>query len=293
MDSPERQAAIRIAVFTWLDKKLAEGRYELTRTELEAFQYEGERLPLLDTARGIRNPRNFEASLSLMTSYDSPYSDVVGEDGLIHYRYQSRAGGDNVKVSRARELGAPLVYFQGVRSAVFTAHYPAYVVGESEELRTFFVALDESFKFFGDPLQMTGDQRSYAERVVQKRLHQPVFRARVLHAYLATCAVCQLRHPELLDAAHIIDDKNKLGLPTVSNGLALCKLHHAAYDRNLLGITPDYTVAINKALLLEVDGPMLKHGLQEMNGRTISVPSRPAERPSKQGLSLRFAEFMQ
>ncbi len=80
--------------------------------------------------------------------------------------------------------------------------------------------------------------------------------------------------------------------PTVSNGLALCKLHHAAYDRNLLGITPDYKVEINKALLLEVDGPMLKHGLQEMNGRTISVPTRRDEQPSKDGLATRFAEFM-
>ncbi|MEJ1230225.1 MAG: HNH endonuclease signature motif containing protein [Galbitalea sp.] len=213
MYSPERQSAIRTAIFTWLDRKLAEGRYELTRAELEEFEFEGEQIRLLDPARGIRNPKDFDATLTLMTSYDSPYQDVVGEDGLIHYRYQSRSGGDNIKVSRARELGVPIIYFQGIRSAVFTAHYPAYVVGESEANRTFYLALDESFKFFGDPLEMNGDQKKYAERIVRQRLHQPVFRARVLHAYVATCAVCQLKHPELLDAAHIIEDSRETGLP--------------------------------------------------------------------------------
>ncbi|HEX5332141.1 MAG TPA: HNH endonuclease, partial [Cellulomonas sp.] len=60
----------------------------------------------------------------------------------------------------------------------------------------------------------------------------------------------------------------------VTNGLSLCKIHHSAYDANLMGITPDYAVRINKALLLEIDGPMLRHGLQEMHGRPIGIPQR-------------------
>jgi predicted restriction endonuclease len=38
-------------------------------------------------------------------------------------------------------------------------------------------------------------------------------------------------HAALLDAAHIILDTEPQGEPTVRNGLALCKIHHAAYDR--------------------------------------------------------------
>jgi predicted restriction endonuclease len=49
------------------------------------------------------------------------------------------------------------------------------------------------------------------------------------------CAVCSLRHGELLDAAHIIGDGKPDGIPIVPNGLSLCKIHHAAYDTNLLG----------------------------------------------------------
>jgi hypothetical protein len=39
---------------------------------------------------------------------------------------------------------------------------------------------------------------------------------------------------ELLDAAHILPDGHPKGEPVVPNGLALCKLHHAAFDRQRL-----------------------------------------------------------
>ena len=54
--------------------------------------------------------------------------------------------------------------------------------------------------------------------------------------------VCRLRHWELLDAAHILPDKHPLGEPVVPNGLALCKLHHAAFDADILGVRPDLRI---------------------------------------------------
>jgi putative restriction endonuclease len=282
---------IRLDIFRWLDEKLLTGQYEFTRAELEGYRYQGELIPLLDTARGIRNPRKFNSTLTLMTSYQSPYEDLVRDDGFVHYSYQAKDGGDNTKVSRARENGDPIVYFHGLRAGVFTAHFPVYVVAQNDDERMFYLALDESLRFFADPLHLDDDQRRYAERTVRQRLHQPMFRAKVLHAYTSTCAVCQLKHSDLLDAAHILEDKAELGFPVVSNGLALCKLHHAAFDRNLLGITPDYTVQVDKDLLREVDGPMLRHGLQDMHGRRITIPSRTRDHPSRDALALRFDKF--
>ena len=123
------------------------------------------------------------------------------------------------------------------------------------------------------------------------RLHQPEFRGRVLYAYAQRCTVCTLKHGRLLDAAHIIGDDKPHGIPTVDNGLSLCKIHHAAYDANLLGISPDYTVRINRELMAEVDGPMLRRGLQEMDGRAITLPGRRDDRPDRDRLAERFAEF--
>ena len=56
----------------------------------------------------------------------------------------------------------------------------------------------------------------------------------MLEAYQSQCAFCRLRRAELLDAAHIIPDSHPLGEPRVSNGLALCKIHHAALTATLL-----------------------------------------------------------
>jgi putative restriction endonuclease len=87
-----------------------------------------------------------------------------------------------------------------------------------------------------------------------------------------------------------VDDQ---GLPFVTNGLALCKIHHAAYDEKILGISPDYVVHINPQVLIEVDGPMLKYGLQEMDRRNLWLPSRPKDRPDQDRLAARFDEFKQ
>lgn len=74
-------------------------------------------------------------------------------------------------------------------------------------------------------------RRRYVTRVMQQRIHQARFRAIVLLAYSVRCTICRLHdHPELLDAAHILPDGHPRGEPIVPNGLALCKLHHAAFD---------------------------------------------------------------
>ena len=80
-------------------------------------------------------------------------------------------------------------------------------------------------------------------------------------------------HRELLDAAHIIADADPLGDPVVPNGLCLCKIHHAAFDANLIGVSPDYTVRVRPSVLEETDGPMLQHGLKDLEGSRIDPPA--------------------
>ena len=111
-------------------------------------------------------------------------------------------------------------------------------------------------------------------------------------AYSTRCAVCRIGHRELLDAAHIIADSDPRGLPIVRNGLALCKIHHAAYDRNILGIRPDYVIEIHHRLLDEIDGPMLRHGLQDHHAKPLmQLPQRRSELPDPTRLEERYAEF--
>ena len=137
---------------------------------------------------------------------------------------------------------------------------------------------------------MEAGRRQYVTAAVRRRLHQRAFRERVLDAYRQQCAFCRFRHAELLDAAHIVPDADQ-GEPVVRNGLALCKLHHAAFDRHFLGVRPDYVVQVRPNLLDEQDGPTLVHGIQALHGVRISVPRNPGLRPDPQSLESRYRSF--
>jgi putative restriction endonuclease len=290
--SPEEQRAIREDVFRWLDNLLFQGHYEFSRAQLLDYHYGDERIPLLDTGRGIRNPATFDATLTIMSGWkQNKYRDFHDDNGWITYSYQASDRGDNVKLIRAYELQEPLVYFRAVREGYYIGHWPVRIAVNDADKREVRFPLDEAFEFLGDPLTQTAEQKRYASRLAKQRLHQPIFRARVLHAYASACAICSLQHAELLDAAHIIPDSEESGVASVVNGLSLCKIHHAAYDRRLLGITPDYEVRIDNELLDEVDGPMLRHGLQEMHRRPLRLPRRPADYPDRDALALRYQEF--
>ncbi len=200
-------------------------------------------------------------------------------------------GGDNTKLARAVANRDPIVYFKGVRAGFYVPFYPIIIADNDPVERVVRFPLEQGLAFLGDPLKYTDDQRRYAETIVRTRLHQPIFRAQVLHAYAGSCTVCDLKHSELLDAAHIAPDADAAGVAHVSNGLAMCKIHHAAYDRSLMGITPDYEVRIDQELLDEVDGPMLRHDLQDMHGRHIRLPSSRAARPDRDRLASRYELF--
>ena len=81
----------------------------------------------------------------------------------------------------------------------------------------------------------------------------------------------------LLDAAQIAPDGALHGELAVSNGMSLCRLHHAAFDRLLLGVHPSYVIHVRRDILEVVDGPMLRHGLQGLEGQRIVVPTRRDE----------------
>jgi putative restriction endonuclease len=290
--SDEEQLAIRHAAFRWLDDKLLSGQYEFRRKELQAFVYRETPFSLVDGQKGIWNPVSFSSTVSIVSMLKSKYEDRGREDdGFLSYNYRAD-GHDNYKLRAALDRRDPLIYFREVHDGSYVANYPVFVAADDPDNQTFLIALDESLQFFGDPLNMTLDERRYAYGISKTRLHQPLFRARVMRAYSSTCAICSLKHLDLLDAAHIVSDSDSQGFAAVTNGLALCKIHHAAYDRNLLGITPDYVVKIDADLLDEVDGPMLRHGIQDMEGRRLVLPKLKNNYPSRESLAMRYDEFV-
>ena len=231
--------ALRQSIFDALAPVVAE-HGAVTRAQLSAFPVGGMTRRLIDQSRGIWNPQSLTATLSVVSSPDGPYSDREVEGGFLHYDY--RAGsieGDNAKLRRAYELGLPIIFLRKIDNGVYVPIFPVYVVGDDKNARQFTLALDESLRFLVQGAQESMAERRYAERIARHRLHQAEFRGRVLRAYETRCGVCALKHGRLLDAAHIIGDTQSGGDPVVPNGLSLCKIHHAAFDSDLLRISPD------------------------------------------------------
>lgn len=287
---------IRAAMFDHLDRLLATSPDgSLSSFALNTFEFEG-RAVRLTVQTGIWKPAGFDAALTIRTTYTPanqppPYADNV-EGGVVHYKYRGADPNhaDNRALRQAMVAGLPLAYFVGVAKGVYVPSYPVWLVDENPVRHEFAVAVDEGQRFV-DLTALPEPQRAYVESLTRTRLHQPVFRARVLRAYDQRCAMCRLHHPELLDAAHIIPDDLPRGDPVVPNGLSLCKIHHAAYDANLLGVRPNFVVEVQPRLLKESDGPMLTYGLQSMHGASLFVPRSSAAKPDRERLELRYEQF--
>jgi putative restriction endonuclease len=290
---PTTQARLRLSAFAALETLIDSRGGFATYDELLNFELEGFRFPLIDANRGIRNPADFDATLSIVSSLDGPYDDHIGDDGILRYAHRQGdiLGGDNKKLRVALDQKTPIILFEKPMKNVYVPILPAFVIDEDQGQRFFMIATGEAaWRAYEQPAD-DALQKRYVAQTVQRRVHQPVFRARVILAYSSSCTICRLNHVELLDAAHIIPDRDAEGSAQVSNGLALCKIHHSAFDNNLIGISADFTVSVNKDVLAETDGPMLKHGIQEMHGVKLTLPKRRGDWPSREALHRRYSEF--
>jgi len=270
---------------------------------LRNLEVNGERYPLFNPQSGIHRPRRFRgsAALTIVTTAPKPnapppYEDAFDEDtGTILYSYRQGPidSPDNRALRQSFAQQVPLIYLMGVAPTVYSLAAPVFVVEDRPSDRAVLVQIGmRATDLTPEGIRSDVDVRRYALREARFRLHQHQFRFRVLAAYRQRCTICALRERSLLQAAHIIEDTHERGAAVVRNGLALCAIHHLAYDRHVLGIDPGGVVHIAPRVLQEHDGPMLREGLQSFHRQRIEMPSRVDDRPGPELLELRFERFL-
>lgn len=292
---------LREASMEWLKERTSNGDASIHYTELaQGFYFGGERRPLKDRQRGIHSSRGFGTAWTITTTYredgkERPYDDAPGPDGLLRYKWQGkdREHPSNRALRNAKDQKLPLIWFWGVAPGEFRAVFPVYLVAEEEEKHQFVVDLNDDWEAVDLGATTRPIEKAYRERTVRHRIHQPVFRQRVLKAYETQCAICGMPRAELLDAAHIVADKEPDGIASVPNGMSLCKIHHSAYDHNLLGVSPELKVAVRDDLLGVSDGPVYEHGLKEVHGKSLRyLPRRKSLLPDAALLAQRYDTFL-
>lgn len=299
MWSDADDVALRQEAMEWLAAWTNDGLDAISYEDLGDFRFRGEKMPLKDRQLGIRKPAVLTSALSITTTYrapnrERPYDDRLGSDGLMRYKWD----GDNPDKYTNRGLRAamlekrPLIWFWGVAQGLYKPIFPVYIVAEEQDQQQFVVASDGLQNIESTGQNLDEVTKRYVLQETRRRLHQPVFRGLVMQAYETRCSICTLRHSPLLDAAHIVPDADPDGVAAVRNGIALCKIHHAAYDVGIIGISPDYTISVREDVLHEVDGPMLEFGLKGLHRNRLSkLPSSKTEHPDRDLLERQFHRF--
>jgi putative restriction endonuclease len=298
----------REAAFAWIRSRQLHTPF-FTRDDLSQFEYEGSSHRLIGPFTGIWKVAALsDSAIAISTAYvpdgtKRPYEDGEGPDGLQRYKWRGTDGNhsDNMELRRAMERRLPLLwlvgigYVPGTKQQLFDVRFPVFLIGEEPLEHQFVVALEPGQEIIptGEPAVVQEIVKRYNERIVKARYHQPLFRARVIHAYQERCAICRLPFMELLEAAHIRPDSQG-GSAKISNGMSLCKIHHGAYDADIIGISPDYKIHVRESVLQTFDGPTLQYSIKDMDGEDLrQIPNENSSRPDRELLAERFEKFQQ
>jgi putative restriction endonuclease len=272
----------------------------------EGIQQGADKVYLANRARGIFKPRQMHRGLlSIKTTEPRAgrtniYSDQETDEGFFRYSLQrgDPHGGGNKHLWEALEDQTPFIYLYAVAEGVYKAIWPCFVTVIHPDQGFCEVVVGNSVfttasaaKVAEYSIPETPEQR-YSVRETKVRLHQATFRKNVLNAYNNRCAISGLPIVRLLDAAHITPDSELDSSTEVTNGIAMSRLHHQAFDAGLLGISPDWDVILSNKVLDSRDGPLLEV-LKNSHNTKLTVPVSNATQPDRQRLSDRFEQFLE
>lgn len=260
-------------------RALSERYAAVPHDELARFRYRGETVHL-KAQQGVFKPKELSLPLSIRTAIGSPYADETIDGERVRYDFAPRSREyDNDGLKRCHDEFVPLIYFHQVKRKPNPEYYvfaPVFIAGRDDATRTFIVDLSE--RSIAPAPMLVADrpvdgylatlQKNYVETRVQRRLHQARFRNNILGAYRDRCAVCVLRLRPLLDAAHVTPDAGPTLTLDATDGLALCAIHHRAFDARILTYDDRYRVRVDlpsgahrgegeETMLLQYDGKPL------------------------------------
>ena len=206
---------------------------------------------------------------------DGPYGDELGEDrftyigeGLPEKGDQRRTAANNALVRQADRSTAPVYFFYqpadrdelqyeglvDVVDAEYVSRNGRMVyeftmerleLDRPAEFETLAESVTEGADDEDEPA-LTDDDTEFT--TVQRRVRSSAFRSAVKSAYEHRCAICGNSRESPsgtrdIEAAHIYP-KRENGRDEIRNGLALCRLHHWAFDAGWLAISDDYRVLV-------------------------------------------------
>ena len=92
--------------------------------------------------------------------------------------------------------------------------------------------------------------RTESQSIIRTRIGQGAYREKLIQKYGCQCIICGLRNKKLLIASHIkewivSDDNERVD---ENNGLLLCSIHDALFDKHLISIDCDNKIVLSNQL---------------------------------------------
>lgn len=140
---------------------------------------------------------------------------------------------------------------------------------------------DDDFQVNDKDIEQVSKKRKTIVQSVTKKVRQVGFQRRVLTAYSHQCAFCSIQL-NLLDAAHIVPVAEEDSTDYTSNGIALCSLHHRAFDNALITINDKYETLVSQDKIKQLKAIGRDNGLENFikNLRPmIALPPAITDRP--------------
>lgn len=249
------------------------------------------------TERGSRQHFALEVAPTFLMGYSPLFGVYVGWQAALHqdsgYSKNLQVPGELLEAAN-RDGWAVDQRITGNGPEVRVAFHPSYFVryittsieadakglsGDSREL--FFKAkapafdgLDLSTKASaGAPVTLAEVERERVAVSGTRLKREAGFSKKVLAAFGHRCAVCELQLT-ILDGAHIVPVHHPQGSDEVWNGLALCKNHHALFDRRIMLIDADINVRADDETLDVLKGLGQSGGFGDAIGAFRDAPLR-------------------
>jgi len=116
----------------------------------------------------------------------------------------------------------------------------------------------------------------------------PRFKNKIYQAYNNRCAMCGIQL-ELIEAAHIVPHVDESSSNDLNNGIALCALHHTAYDKALIYFDENFNILINQTKIQYLEKIGKDSGyrkFKEMSFEVLDLPDNHAARPNIDNIKL-------
>lgn len=162
-----------------------------------------------------------------------------------------------------------------IRQTIIDAHLSAYRTAIESIFQT-----SQQITDIAHLLERQAEEKT-AISIPPSPVRSAAFRREIMRLYNYTCAACRLRIITLdgktaVDAAHIVPFAHSHD-DSIGNGIALCKLHHWAFEYGLIAIDNDYKMIVSTNFEERGNEPFL---LRSLRAKGIYLPKEKPFRPS-------------